>query len=134
MRKIDCNTSKVIIEFCVNGEKKSDIYINPSFPGGCSVIHEALAMDVELADRTLKAIENNVEESAVIDYLRGKFEVAMKLMDGIAEAIGPEQYQEISSYLPAIDINDLTALAVAIVESYCEFYTKTLKKGFRSNG
>ena len=132
MRRVEANRKQIVIEFCVNGEKKADIYINPSFPGGCRKIHEALAYDVAVAQKTLEAIKGDDKQTAIVDYLQGKFDVAMKLIDGIA--IGPGQYEEIAEYLPAIDIGDLTALAVAIVESYSEFYAKTLKEGFKKNG
>ena len=134
MRRVEANRKQIRIEFCVNGEKKVDIYINPSFPGGCRKIHEALAYDVAVAQKTLEAIKGEDKQTAIVDYLQGKFDVAMKLIDGIAEAIGPGQYEEIAEYLPAIDIGDLTSLAVAIVESYSEFYATALKEGFKKNG
>lgn len=133
MRRVEANRKQVRIEFCVNGKKQADIYINPSFPGGCKKIHEALAFDVAVAQKTLDGIKNDEKEKTVVDYLQGKFEVAMKLIDGIAEAIGPGQYEEIAEFLPAIDIGDLTALAVAIVESYSEFYAMSLREGFKKD-
>ena len=134
MRRVEASTNTLTIEFCVNGVKRADIKINPSFPGGCRKIHEALAYDVAVAQKTLEAIKGDDKQTAIVDYLQGKFDVAMKLIDGIAEAIGPGQYEEIAEFLPAIDIGDLTALAVAIVESYSEFYAKALKEGFKKNG
>ena len=133
MRRVDARKKQVTIEFCVNGKKQADIYINPSFPGGCKKIHEALAFDVAVAKRALDSINGDDKETSVVDYLQGKFDVAMKLIDGIAEAIGPGQYDEIAEFLPAIDINDLTALAVAIVESYSDFYAKSLREGFKKD-
>lgn len=134
MRRVEASTNTLTIEFCVNGVKRADIKINPSFPGGCSKIHEALAYDVAVAQKTLEGIKGEDKQTVIVDYLQGKFDVAMKLIDGIAEAIGPGQYEEIAEFLPAIDIGDLTALAVAIVESYSEFYATALKEGFKKNG
>ena len=57
MRRVEANRKQIRIEFCVNGEKKVDIYINPSFPGGCRKIHEALSYDVAVAQKTLEGIK-----------------------------------------------------------------------------
>ena len=133
MRRVEANRKQVKIEFCVNGEKKVDIYINPSFPGGCRKIHEALAYDVAVAQKTLEGIKGEDKQTAIVDYLQGKFDVAMKLIDGIAEAIGPDQYAEIAEYLPVIGITDLMTLAITIIDSYSEYYTNMLKKGLKPN-
>ena len=134
MRRVEASTDTLTIEFCVDGVKRAEIKINPSFPGGCRKIYSAISHDSELSRNTLENIRNEHDENVVIDYMQGKFDVAGELIDGIAEAIGPDKYAEIAEYLPAIDIGDLTALAVAIVESYSEFYATALKEGFKKNG
>lgn len=134
MRRVEANRKQIRIEFCVNGEKKVDIYINPSFPGGCRKIHEALAYDVAVAQKTLEGIKGEDKQTAIVDYLQGKFDVAMKLIDGIAEAIGPDQYAEIAEYLPVVGITDLMTLAITIIDAYSEYYTSMLKKGLKPNG
>ena len=133
MRRVEANRKQIRIEFCVNGEKKVDIYINPSFPGGCRKIYSAIAHDSELSRNTLENIRNEHDENVVIDYMQGKFDVAGELIDGIAEAIGPDQYAEIAEYLPVIGITDLMTLAITIIDSYSEYYTNMLKKGLKPN-
>ena len=66
--------------------------------------------------------------------MQGKFDVAGELIDGIAEAIGPDQYAEIAEYLPVIGITDLMTLAITIIDSYSEYYANMLKKGLKTNG
>lgn len=133
MRRIEANANTLTIEFCVNGVKRADIKINPSFPGGCRKIYSAIAHDSELSKNTLENIRNEHNENVVIDYMQGKFDVAGELIDGIAEAIGPDQYAEIAEYLPVIGITDLMTLAITIIDSYSEYYTNMLKKGLKPN-
>lgn len=134
MRRVEANTNTLTIEFCVNGEKRADIKINPSFPGGCRKIYSAIAHDSELSRKTLEDIRKEHDENVVIDYMQGKFDVAGELIDGIAEAIGPDQYAEIAEYLPVVGISDLMVLAITIIDSYSEYYTGMLKKGLKPNG
>lgn len=133
MRKVDANTNRLTIELMVNGEKQAEIMINPSFPGGCDKIYKAMAHNTEVTVKATETVGNDKQE-AVIEYMKGKFDVAGELIDGIAEAIGPEQYYEIADILPVIEFKDLMALAVAIVDSYCEYYTNALKQGYKTNG
>ena len=133
MRKVEANTNRLTIELIVNGEKAAEIMINPSFPGGCDKIYKAMAHDAGIAKRSMDTTAEN-KRDAVIEYMKGKFDVAGELIDGIAEAIGPGQYYEIADILPVIEFKDLMALAAAIVDSYCEYYTNALKQGYKTNG
>lgn len=133
MRRVEASTNTLTIEFCVNGVKRADIKINPSFPGGCRKIYSAIAHDSELSRKALEDIRNEHNENVVVDYMQGKFDVAGELIDGIAEAIGPDQYSEIAEFLPVVGISDLMMLAVTIIDAYGEYYTNMLKKGLKSN-
>ena len=135
MGTIKANTNKLTIKLYVNEEMHAEILINPSFPGGCRKIYDALKHDADITKKALSDItESGKKDDAVIDYMQGKYDIAGELIDGIAEAIGPDQYEEIASILPCIEIKDLAALAIAIIDSYSEYYERVLKKGFKSNG
>lgn len=134
MRRVEASTSTLSIEFFVNGEKQAEIKVNPSLPGGCRRIHEALAHDSAITHKALEDIRNKNNHDVVVDYMQGKYDVAMELIDGIAEAIGQEQYDMIADFLPVIGIADLTAFAFAIIDAYSEYYVSLLKKGMKKNG
>lgn len=133
MRRVETNTSMLTIEFFVNGEKQTDIKINPSLPGGCRKIYEALAHDNAVSQKAMENIRKENSENVVVDYMQGKFDVAVELIDGIAEAIGPDQYALIADFLPVIGIADITVLAFTIVDAYSEYYTSMLMKGLKPN-
>ena len=134
MRRVEASTDTLTIEFCVDGVKRAEIKINPSFPGGCRKIYSAISHDSELSRNTLENIRNEHDENVVIDYMQGKFDVAGELIDGIAEAIGPSQYETIADLLPCIEMRHLIVLALSIIESYSKYYTGLLSEGFKKRG
>lgn len=132
MRKVDVQYMDLLhIEFCVEGDKKADIMLNPSMPGGCKKIYDAIRHDVDVFTRSSKAVEDGKGMEAVVEYMQGKFDVAGELIDGIAEAIGPDQYAEIADFLPVIGYTDVMALASAILDAYADYQSKVLTAGFK---
>ena len=60
--------------------------------------------------------------------------VASEIIDGIAEAIGPSQYETIADLLPCIEMRHLIVLALSIIESYSRYYTDLRSEGFKERG
>ena len=132
MKRVDAQYMDLLhIEFCVNGEKKADIMLNPSMPGGCRKIYDAIVHDTDVLAQSSKALKEGDSMEAVVQYMQGKFDVAGELIDGIAEAIGPGQYAEIADYLPVIGYNDLASLASVILDAYADYQSKMLTAGFK---
>ena len=133
MAEVNLSEKRQSIEIYVEGKLYGSIAINPSVPNGCQRIYEALAHEREVAGKALEDIQGEDKEKAVIAYMEGMGKVAGEIIDGIAEAIGPDQYAEIAEYLPVIGITDLMTLAITIIDSYSEYYTNMLKKGLKPN-
>ena len=134
MAEVNLAEKRQSIEIYVEGKLYGSIVINPSVPNGCQRIYEALAHEREVAGKALEDIQGEDKEKAVIAYMEGMGKVAGEIIDGIAEAIGPDQYAEIAEYLPVIGITDLMTLAITIIDSYSEYYANMLKKGLKTNG
>ena len=134
MAEVNLSEKRQSIEIYVEGKLYGSIVINPSVPNGCQRIYEALAHEREVAGKALEDIQGEDKEKAVIAYMEGMGKVAGEIIDGIAEAIGPDQYAEIAEYLPVIGITDLMTLAITIIDSYSEYYANMLKKGLKTNG
>ena len=134
MAEVNLSEKRQSIEIYVEGKLYGSIVINPSVPNGCSRIYEALAHEREVAGKALEDIQGEDKEKAVIAYMEGMGKVAGEIIDGIAEAIGPSQYETIADLLPCIEMRHLIALALSIIESYSKYYTDLLSEGFKKRG
>lgn len=134
MAEVNLSEKRQSIEIYVEGNLYGSIVINPSVPNGCSRIYEALAHEREVAGKALEDIQGEDKEKAVIAYMEGMGKVAGEIIDGIAEAIGPSQYETIADLLPCIEMRHLIALALSIIESYSKYYTDLLSEGFKKRG
>ena len=134
MAEVNLSEKRQSIEIYVEGKLYGSIVINPSVPNGCSRIYEALAHEREVAGKALEDIQGEDKEKAVIAYMEGMGKVAGEIIDGIAEAIGPSQYETIADLLPCIEMRHLIVLALSIIESYSKYYTDLLSKGFKKRG
>lgn len=134
MAEVNLSEKRQSIEIYVEGKPYGSIVINPSVPNGCSRIYEALAHEREVAGKALEDIQGEDKEKAVIAYMEGMGKVAGEIIDGIAEAIGPSQYETIADLLPCIEMRHLIALALSIIESYSRYYTNLLSEGFKKRG
>lgn len=131
MAEVNLSEKRQSIEIYVEGKLYGSIVINPSVPNGCSRIYEALAHEREVAGKALEDIQGEDKEKAVIAYMEGMGKVAGEIIDGIAEAIGPSQYETIADLLPCIEMRHLIVLALSIIESYSKYYTGLLSEGFK---
>lgn len=131
MAEVNLAEKRQSIEIYVEGKLYGSIAINPSVPNGCSRIYEALAHEREVAGKALEDIQGEDKEKAVIAYMEGMGKVAGEIIDGIAEAIGPSQYETIADLLPCIEMRHLIVLALSIIESYSKYYTDLLSEGFK---
>lgn len=131
MAEVNLSEKRQSIEIYVEGKLYGSIAINPSVPNGCSRIYEALAHEREVAGKALEDIQGEDKEKAVISYMEGMGKVAGEIIDGIAEAIGPSQYETIADLLPCIEMRHLIVLALSIIESYSRYYTNLLSEGFK---
>ena len=134
MAEVNLSEKRQSIEIYVEGKLYGSIVINPSVPNGCSRIYEALAHEREVAGKALEDIQGEDKEKAVISYMEGMGKVAGEIIDGIAEAIGPSQYETIADLLPCIEMRHLIVLALSIIESYSKYYTGLLSEGFKKRG
>lgn len=134
MAEVNLAEKRQSIEIYVEGKLYGSIVINPSVPNGCSRIYEALAHEREVAGKALEDIQGEDKEKAVIAYMEGMGKVAGEIIDGIAEAIGPSQYETIADLLPCIEMRYLIVLALSIIESYSRYYTDLLNEGFKKRG
>ena len=134
MAEVNLSEKRQSIEIYVEGKLYGSIVINPSVPNGCSRIYEALAHEREVAGKALEDIQGEDKEKAVIAYMEGMGKVAGEIIDGIAEAIGPSQYETIADLLPCIEMRHLIVLALSIIESYSRYYTDLLSEGFKKRG
>ena len=134
MAEVNLSEKRQSIEIYVEGKLYGSIVINPSVPDGCSRIYEALAHEREVAGKALEDIQGEDKEKAVIAYMEGMGKVAGEIIDGIAEAIGPSQYETIADLLPCIEMRHLIVLALSIIESYSKYYTGLLSEGFKKRG
>ena len=134
MAEVNLSEKRQSIEIYVEGKLYGSIVINPSVPNGCSRIYEALAHEREVAGKALEDIQGEDKEKAVISYMEGMGKVAGEIIDGIAEAIGPSQYETIADLLPCIEMRHLIVLALSIIESYSRYYTDLLSEGFKKRG
>ena len=134
MAEVNLSEKRQSIEIYVEGKLYGSIVINPSVPNGCSRIYEALAHEREVAGKALEDIQGEDKEKAVIAYMEGMGKVASEIIDGIAEAIGPSQYETIADLLPCIEMRHLIVLALSIIESYSKYYTDLLSEGFKKRG
>ena len=134
MAEVNLAEKRQSIEIYVEGKLYGSIVINPSVPNGCSRIYEALAHEREVAGKALEDIQGEDKEKAVIAYMEGMGKVAGEIIDGIAEAIGPSQYETIADLLPCIEMRHLIVLALSIIESYSKYYTDLLSEGFKKRG
>lgn len=134
MAEVNLSEKRQSIEIYVEGKLYGSIVINPSVPNGCSRIYEALAHEREVAGKALEDIQGEDKEKAVIAYMEGMGKVAGEIIDGIAEAIGPSQYETIADLLPCIEMRHLIVLALSIIESYSKYYTGLLSEGFKKRG
>ena len=134
MAEVNLSEKRQSIEIYVEGKPYGSIVINPSVPNGCSRIYEALAHEREVAGKALEDIQGEDKEKAVISYMEGMGKVAGEIIDGIAEAIGPSQYETIADLLPCIEMRHLIVLALSIIESYSKYYTGLLSEGFKKRG
>lgn len=134
MAEVNLSEKSQSIEIYVEGKLYGSIVINPSVPNGCSRIYEALAHEREMAGKALEDIQGEDKEKAVIAYMEGMGKVAGEIIDGIAEAIGPSQYETIADLLPCIEMRHLIVLALSIIESYSKYYTGLLSEGFKKRG
>lgn len=134
MAEVNLSEKRQSIEIYVEGKLYGSIVINPSVPNGCSRIYEALAHEREVAGKALEDIQGEDKEKAVIAYMEGMGKVAGEIIDGIAEAIGPLQYETIADLLPCIEMRHLIVLALSIIESYSKYYTGLLSEGFKKRG
>ena len=134
MAEVNLAEKRQSIEIYVEGKLYGSIVINPSVPNGCSRIYEALAHEREVAGKALEDIQGEDKEKAVIAYMEGMGKVAGEIIDGIAEAIGPSQYETIADLLPCIEMRHLIVLALSIIESYSKYYTGLLSEGFKKRG
>ena len=131
MAEVNLAEKRQSIEIYVEGKLYGSIVINPSVPNGCSRIYEALAHEREVAGKALEDIQGEDKEKAVIAYMEGMGKVAGEIIDGIAEAIGPSQYETIADLLPCIEMRHLIVLALSIIEAYSRYYTGLLSEGFK---
>ena len=131
MAEVNLAEKRQSIEIYVEGKLYGSIVINPSVPNGCSRIYEALAHEREVAGKALEDIQGEDKEKAVISYMEGMGKVAGEIIDGIAEAIGPSQYETIADLLPCIEMRHLIVLALSIIEAYSRYYTGLLSEGFK---
>ena len=131
MAEVNLSEKRQSIEIYVEGKLYGSIVINPSVPNGCSRIYEVLAHEREVAGKALEDIQGEDKEKAVIAYMEGMGKVAGEIIDGIAEAIGPSQYETIADLLPCIEMRHLIVLALSIIESYSKYYTGLLSEGFK---
>ena len=134
MAEVNLAEKRQSIEIYVEGKLYGSIVINPSVPNGCSRIYEALAHEREVAGKAMEDIQGEDKEKAVISYMEGMGKVAGEIIDGIAEAIGPSQYETIADLLPCIEMRHLIVLALSIIESYSRYYTDLLSEGFKKRG
>ena len=134
MAEVNLSEKRQSIEIYVEGKLYGSIVINPSVPNGCSRIYEALAHEREVAGKALEDIQGEDKEKAVIAYMEGMGKVAGEIIDGIAEAIGPSQYETIADLRPCIEMRHLIVLALSIIESYSKYYTDLLSEGFKKRG
>ena len=134
MAEVNLSEKRQSIEIYVEGKPYGSIVINPSVPNGCSRIYEALAHEREVAGKALEDIQGEDKEKAVIAYMEGMGKVAGEIIDGIAEAIGPSQYETIADLLPCIEMRHLIVLALSIIEAYSRYYTSLLSEGFKKRG
>ena len=134
MAEVNLSEKRQSIEIYVEGKLYGSIVINPSVPNGCSRIYEALAHEREVAGKAMEDIQGEDKEKAVIAYMEGMGKVAGEIIDGIAEAIGPSQYETIADLLPCIEMRHLIVLALSIIESYSRYYTGLLSEGFKKRG
>ena len=134
MAEVNLSEKRQSIEIYVEGKLYGSIVINPSVPNGCQRIYEALAHEWEVAGKALEDIQGEDKEKAVIAYMEGMGKVAGEIIDGIAEAIGPSQYETIADLLPCIEMRHLIVLALSIIESYSKYYTGLLSEGFKKRG
>ena len=134
MAEVNLAEKRQSIEIYVEGKLYGSIVINPSVPNGCQRIYEALAHEREVAGKALEDIQGEDKEKAVISYMEGMGKVAGEIIDGIAEAIGPSQYETIADLLPCIEMRHLIVLALSIIESYSRYYTGLLSEGFKKRG
>ena len=134
MAEVNLSEKRQSIEIYVEGKPYGSIVINPSVPNGCQRIYEALAHEREVAGKALEDIQGEDKEKAVIDYMEGMGKVAGEIIDGIAEAIGPSQYETIADLLPCIEMRHLIVLALSIIEAYSRYYTGLLSEGFKKRG
>ena len=134
MAEVNLAEKRQSIEIYVEGKLYGSIVINPSVPNGCSRIYEALAHEREVAGKALEDIQGEDKEKAVIAYMEGMGKVAGEIIDGIAEAIGPSQYETIADLLPCIEMRHLIVLALSIIEAYSRYYTGLLSEGFKKRG
>ena len=134
MAEVNLSEKRQSIEIYVEGKLYGSIVINPSVPNGCRRIYEALAHEREVAGKALEDIQGEDKEKAVIAYMEGMGKVAGEIIDGIAEAIGPSQYETIADLLPCIEMRHLIVLALSIIESYSKYYTGLLSEGFKKRG
>ena len=134
MAEVNLAEKRQSIEIYVEGKLYGSIVINPSVPNGCSRIYEALAHEREVAGKALEDIQGEDKEKAVIAYMEGMGKVAGEIIDGIAEAIGPSQYETIADFLSCIEMRHLIVLALSIIESYSRYYTGLLSEGFKKRG
>ena len=123
MAEVNLAEKRQSIEIYVEGKPYGRTAINPSVPNGCSRIYEALAHEREVAGKALEDIQGEDKEKAVIAYMEGMGKVAGEIIDGIAEAIGPSQYETIADLLPCIEMRHLIVLALSIIEAYSRYYT-----------
>ena len=131
MAEVNLAEKRQSIEIYVEGKLYGSIVINPSVPNGCSRIYEALAHEREVAGKAMEDIQGEDKEKAVIAYMEGMGKVAGEIIDGIAEAIGPSQYETIADLLPCIEMRHLIVLALSIIEAYSRYYTGLLSEGFK---
>ena len=134
MAEVNLSEKRQSIEIYVEGKLYGSIVINPSVLNGCQRIYEALAHEREVAGKALEDIQGEDKEKAVIAYMEGMGKVAGEIIDGIAEAIGPSQYETIADLLPCIEMRHLIVLALSIIESYSKYYTGLLSEGFKKRG
>ena len=134
MAEVNLSEKRQSIEIYVEGKLYGSIVINPSVPNGCQRIYESLAHEREVAGKALEDIQGEDKEKAVIAYMEGMGKVAGEIIDGIAEAIGPSQYETIADLLPCIEMRHLIVLALSIIESYSKYYTGLLSEGFKKRG
>ena len=134
MAEVNLSEKRQSIEIYVEGKPYGSIVINPSVPNGCQRIYEALAREREVAGKALEDIQGEDKEKAVIAYMEGMGKVAGEIIDGIAEAIGPSQYETIADLLPCIEMRHLIVLALSIIESCSRYSTGLLSEGFKKRG